>query len=43
LEGQKKRSKNGCLNCRQRKRKCGEQKPSCAYCLKVDDDCEYPE
>lgn len=41
IVGPKQRSKNGCINCKQRRRKCTEEKPYCAYCLKVDDDCEY--
>ncbi|KAH8704645.1 hypothetical protein GQ44DRAFT_753087 [Phaeosphaeriaceae sp. PMI808] len=37
----KKRSKNGCINCKTRRRKCTEEQPSCAHCLRIDDDCQY--
>jgi hypothetical protein len=37
----KKRSMSVRPNCKQRRRECTEEKPSCAYCLRLDDDCEY--
>ncbi|KAF2270040.1 hypothetical protein CC78DRAFT_574154 [Lojkania enalia] len=38
-----KRSKIAYFNCRQRKRECSEIKPFRTHCLKVDDDCGYPD
>ena len=29
----KRRSRNGCLNCRRRKIRCDEKTPSCSYCI----------
>lgn len=36
-----KRSKNGCINCRKRKKKCDEIKPICTGCLNRNIVCEY--
>ncbi|KIV80087.1 hypothetical protein PV11_07614 [Exophiala sideris] len=36
------RSRNGCLQCRRRHRKCGEEQPSCQKCLQRHEACEYP-
>ena len=33
------RSCGGCLNCRQRRRKCDQQRPSCAACNRRDVQC----
>ncbi|CEP23048.1 unnamed protein product [Cyberlindnera jadinii] len=34
------RSKNGCWTCRIRKKKCSEEKPSCAQCVKLGLTCD---
>ncbi|KAJ5671150.1 hypothetical protein N7507_000277 [Penicillium longicatenatum] len=36
----KKRTKTGCLTCRKRRIKCGEEKPTCANCVKSKRSCE---
>lgn len=36
------RSPTGCLRCRQRRKKCGEEKPVCAQCQKLHSACIYP-
>ncbi|BCR96388.1 putative C6 finger domain protein [Aspergillus luchuensis] len=36
----KKRTKSGCLTCRQRRIKCGEEKPICNNCIKSKRDCK---
>lgn len=36
------RSSAGCLRCRQRKIKCGEEHPICAKCMRWDFDCVWP-
>ncbi|KAJ5081786.1 Protein of unknown function DUF3468 [Penicillium alfredii] len=36
----KKRTKTGCLTCRKRRIKCGEEKPTCTNCVKSKRDCE---
>ena len=36
----KKRTKTGCLTCRKRRIKCGEEKPRCTNCLKSKRHCE---
>ncbi|KAF2768931.1 hypothetical protein EJ03DRAFT_327894 [Teratosphaeria nubilosa] len=36
-----KRSRQGCLECRRRHRKCDEVKPRCGYCSSADRDCVY--
>ncbi|SMR42233.1 unnamed protein product [Zymoseptoria tritici ST99CH_1E4] len=33
------RSRTGCLTCRQRKLKCGEERPTCANCIKANRIC----
>ncbi|KAJ8602757.1 hypothetical protein MRB53_042384 [Persea americana] len=38
----KKRTKTGCLVCRRRRIKCGEEKPSCRNCAKTKRVCEQP-
>ncbi|UPK93307.1 hypothetical protein LCI18_004242 [Fusarium solani-melongenae] len=35
------RTRSGCLPCRQRRRKCDEQKPSCHRCARRGATCEY--
>ncbi|KIW84753.1 hypothetical protein Z517_00141 [Fonsecaea pedrosoi CBS 271.37] len=35
------RSWNGCVRCKKRRQKCGEQKPRCARCEKDQADCSY--
>lgn len=35
------RGRTGCLNCRRRRKKCDERKPSCAKCRRLGDDCEW--
>lgn len=35
------RTSTGCLTCRKRRVKCGEQRPVCANCAKSDRLCEY--
>ncbi|KAG5419802.1 hypothetical protein I9W82_001682 [Candida metapsilosis] len=37
----KKRSRNGCLSCKQLKIKCDEGKPSCEYCIHTQRQCVY--
>lgn len=36
------RSRDGCFNCRKRKRRCDEEKPICRRCRKNGDDCVFP-
>lgn len=36
------RSRDGCFNCRKRKRRCDEEKPICQRCRKIGDDCVFP-
>ncbi|PYH96016.1 C6 finger domain protein [Aspergillus ellipticus CBS 707.79] len=36
----RKRTKTGCLTCRQRRIKCGEEKPICNNCIKSKRDCK---
>ncbi|PWY86946.1 hypothetical protein BO70DRAFT_386215 [Aspergillus heteromorphus CBS 117.55] len=36
----RKRTKTGCLTCRQRRIKCGEEKPTCNNCIKSKRDCK---
>lgn len=36
----RKRTKTGCLTCRKRRIKCGEEKPTCANCIKSKRQCE---
>ena len=38
----KPKSWNGCIKCRAARRKCSEEKPSCAYCLRNDLECQVP-
>lgn len=33
------RSKNGCLTCKTRKKKCTEEKPACANCVRLKREC----
>ncbi|KAK9378112.1 fungal-specific transcription factor domain-containing protein [Kockiozyma suomiensis] len=37
-----KRNRLGCLQCRQRRKKCGYEKPICASCRDREWDCSYP-
>lgn len=37
----KKRSRNGCLNCRRKRRKCSETKPTCEGCQTRGEACEW--
>ncbi|KAL2012557.1 hypothetical protein VTN00DRAFT_82 [Thermoascus crustaceus] len=39
-KGPKKRTKTGCLTCRKRRIKCGEEKPICNNCIKSKRECE---
>ncbi|KAF2002276.1 hypothetical protein P154DRAFT_553189, partial [Amniculicola lignicola CBS 123094] len=36
----RKRTKTGCLTCRKRRIKCGEERPTCANCIKSKRGCE---
>lgn len=36
------RSRDGCFNCRKRKRRCDKQKPICVSCSKSSSRCVYP-
>ncbi|KAK1830471.1 Zn(2)-Cys(6) zinc finger domain protein [Podospora conica] len=36
------RSRQGCDECRKRRRKCDEQKPRCGHCITFARRCEYP-
>ncbi|MCJ1434588.1 hypothetical protein MMC27_003957 [Xylographa pallens] len=36
----RKRTKTGCLTCRRRRIKCGEERPTCANCIKSKRSCE---
>ncbi|KAH8896377.1 hypothetical protein GQ53DRAFT_838529 [Thozetella sp. PMI_491] len=35
------KSKSGCLQCKKKKIKCNEQKPSCGYCTRVQSRCSF--
>ncbi|ANZ75965.1 BA75_03051T0 [Komagataella pastoris] len=37
-----KRSRNGCLTCRYRKKRCCETKPACRECSRLGLDCKWP-
>lgn len=37
----KKRSRNGCLNCRRKRRKCSETKPTCEGCQARGEACQW--
>ncbi|KAF2019168.1 hypothetical protein BU24DRAFT_418775 [Aaosphaeria arxii CBS 175.79] len=37
----KTRSRTGCLNCRRKKKKCDEKKPTCTICSKASEKCEW--
>ncbi|OLN88263.1 Sterol uptake control protein 2-like protein 1 [Colletotrichum chlorophyti] len=37
-----KKSKTGCLDCRKRRVKCGEERPSCRSCVRREIFCDYP-
>ena len=37
----KKRSRNGCLNCRRKRRKCSETKPTCEGCQARGETCQW--
>ncbi|KAJ5484050.1 hypothetical protein N7539_005846 [Penicillium diatomitis] len=39
-KGPKRRTKTGCLTCRRRRIKCGEEKPTCSNCVKSKRICE---
>ncbi|KAK3988135.1 C6 zinc finger protein [Cladorrhinum sp. PSN332] len=36
------KSRRGCFNCKRRRIKCQETKPSCGHCLKTGLECTYP-
>ncbi|KAI5967566.1 hypothetical protein CANMA_003000 [Candida margitis] len=36
-------SRGGCRECKRRKIKCDEAKPSCSECTRLDKDCSYPQ
>ncbi|KAI9839296.1 MAG: hypothetical protein M1819_003291 [Sarea resinae] len=40
LKSSRKRTKTGCLTCRKRRIKCGEEKPICNNCVKSKRNCE---
>jgi hypothetical protein len=40
LRKNRKRTKTGCLTCRKRRIKCGEERPTCANCIKSKRQCE---
>ncbi|ODV87433.1 hypothetical protein CANARDRAFT_26831 [[Candida] arabinofermentans NRRL YB-2248] len=40
--GKAKRSRNGCLTCRQRKKKCCETRPGCSECSRLSIRCRWP-
>ncbi|DAA77919.1 TPA_exp: putative C6 finger domain protein [Trichophyton benhamiae CBS 112371] len=40
-EAQKRRSRSGCTECRQRHRKCDEKKPACTGCERAGKQCTY--
>jgi hypothetical protein len=35
------RGRSGCLNCRRRRKKCDETKPSCTKCERLGEECEW--
>lgn len=35
------RGRTGCLNCRRRRKKCDEKKPTCSKCKRFEDKCEW--
>ncbi|KAG7700807.1 hypothetical protein KL933_001657 [Ogataea haglerorum] len=35
------RSKNGCMTCKIRKKRCDEQRPSCGACIRLKKECKY--
>ncbi|KAK0248943.1 hypothetical protein B0A54_16418 [Friedmanniomyces endolithicus] len=37
----KKRTRTGCLNCRRKRRKCDEKKPTCEGCISRQEACEW--
>jgi hypothetical protein len=37
----RKRTKTGCLTCRKRRIKCGEERPMCKNCIKSKRHCEW--
>lgn len=41
-KGKTKRSRGGCLTCRQRKKRCCETKPVCAECKRLSIKCRWP-
>ncbi|KAL5380629.1 hypothetical protein DPSP01_007692 [Paraphaeosphaeria sporulosa] len=36
------KSRNGCMQCKRRRVKCGMQQPACANCSRRNEICEYP-
>lgn len=40
-DAQKRRSRSGCTECRQRHRKCDEKKPACTGCERAGKQCTY--
>src|ERR1700761_5463766 len=40
LKISRKRTKTGCLTCRKRRIKCGEERPVCRNCIKSKRNCE---
>lgn len=43
FHGKSSRSFYGCIECKQRKKKCDERKPSCSSCIKRNVPCNYNE
>ncbi|KAJ5287839.1 hypothetical protein N7478_003525 [Penicillium angulare] len=41
LADRKRRTRNGCLNCSRRRRKCDETKPACTGCKRRGEDCQW--
>ncbi|KAJ5928724.1 hypothetical protein N7466_007680 [Penicillium verhagenii] len=41
LAERKRRTRNGCLNCSRRRRKCDEVKPACTGCNRRGEDCQW--
>lgn len=42
-ESRRQKSKTGCIGCRLRRKKCGEEKPACAGCLRNGLLCTWPD
>ncbi|KAL7944960.1 fungal-specific transcription factor domain-containing protein [Trichoderma barbatum] len=40
-EPQPKRIRLACLNCRRKKTRCSGERPACAFCIRLQQDCQY--